>query len=78
MFDTQKCELMNNLVAYNAPQNKTMAQIMVLNNTISCVVVIFIFRFKTYWKQVFNFMEIKKTPIFKKFLQDETLNAEKK
>ena len=55
-----------------------MAHIMSLNNRISCVVGISIFGYKTYWKQVFNLMDIKTTPTFKHFLQAETLNDEKK
>ena len=77
MFDTPKKESMNNVIAYVVPKNKTMAHIMSLNNMISCVVVISIFGFKTYWKQVFNLMEIKTTPTFKNFLQAETLNSKK-
>ena len=61
MFDTHKNESMNNVIAYVAPKNKTMAHSMSLNNRISCVVGISIFGFKTYWKQVFNLMEIQKT-----------------
>ena len=68
---------MNNVIAYVAPKNKTMAHSMSLNNMISCVVGIFIFGFKTYWKQVFGLMEIQTTQTFKQFLQAETLNAEK-
>ena len=77
IFDTQKNQSMNNLIAYIAPKNKTMAHSMILNNRISCVVRISIFGFKTYWKQVFNLMDIKTNPTFKKFLQGETLNSEK-
>ena len=68
---------MNNVIAYVAPKEKTMAHIMRPNNMISCVVGISIFGFKTYWKQVFNFMEIQTTQAFKQFLQSETLNSEK-
>ena len=78
MFDTQKNESMNNVIAYVAPKNKMMAHIMSLNNRISCVVGISIFGFKTYWKQVFNLMQIKTTPSFEQFLQAETLNTRKK
>ena len=60
MFDTHKNESMNNLIAYVAPKNKTMAHSMSLNNRISFVVGIYIFGFKAYFKQVFNLMEIKK------------------
>ena len=60
MFETQKNESMNNVIAYVAPKNKTMAHIMSLNNMISCIVLISIFGFKTYWEQVFNLMDIKK------------------
>ena len=54
-----------------------MAHDMSLNNRISCVVGIFIFEFKTYWKQVLDLMEIKTTQTFKQFLQVKTLNTEK-
>ena len=64
MFDT-KNELMKNVIAYVAPKNKTMAHSMSLNNRISCVVVISNFELKTYWKRVFNLMEIKITPTLK-------------
>ena len=47
MFDTQKNESMNNVIAYVALKNKTMAHIMSLNNLISCVVGVSIFGFKT-------------------------------
>ena len=77
IFDTQKNESMNNVTAYVAPKNKTMAYIMSLNNRISWVVGISIFRFKTYWKQVFDLMEIQTSSTFKQFLQAETLNAKK-
>ena len=43
MFDTKKNESMNNVIAYVAPKNKTMAHSMSLNNRISCVVGISIF-----------------------------------
>ena len=43
MFDTQKNESMNNVIAYVAQKNKTMAHSMSLNNRISCVVGISIF-----------------------------------
>ena len=49
---------MKNVIAYVAPKNKTIAHSMSLNNVISFVVVISIFGFKTYWKQVFDLMEI--------------------
>ena len=77
MFDTHKNESVNNVIAYIAPKNKTMVHSMSLKNRISCVVGRSIFVFKTYWKQVFNFMEIQTTQTFKQFLQDKTLNAEK-
>ena len=66
---------MNNVIAYVAPKNKTMAHSMSLNNRISCVVGISIFGFKTYWKQVFNLMDIKTSSTFEQFLQSETLNT---
>ena len=75
MFDTQK-KSTNNVIAYVAPKNKTMAHIMILNNRISCVVGISIFGFKTYWKRVFYLMEIQTTPNFEQFLQAETINAD--
>ena len=56
MFDTQKNESMDNLIAYVAPKNKTMAHSMSLNNMISFVVGISFFGFNTYWKQVFELM----------------------
>ena len=68
---------MKNVIAYVAPKNKTMAHSMSLNNRISCVVVISIFGFKTYRKEVFNLMEIQTTQTFKQFLQAKTFNAEK-
>ena len=77
MFDTQKNKSMNNVIAYVAPKNKTMAHSMSLNNRISCVVGISIFGFKTYWKQVFDLMEIQTSSMFEQFLQSETLNAKK-
>ena len=68
---------MNNVIAYVAPKNKTMAHSMRLNNRILCVLGISTFIFKTYWKQFFALMEIQTTPMFEQFLQAETLNAEK-
>ena len=41
---------MNNMIAYIAPKNKTMAHIVSLNSRILCVVGISIFGFKTYLK----------------------------
>ena len=55
-----------------------MVHSMSLNNRISCVLVISIFEFKTYWKQVFALMEIQITQTFKQFLQSKSLNSEKK
>ena len=75
MFDTKTNESRKNVIAYVAPKNKTMVHSMSLKNRISCVVVISIFGFKTYWKQVFDLMEIQKTQTFKQFLQAKTLNA---
>ena len=77
MFDTQKNESMNNVIAYVAPKNKTMAHSMSLNNRISCVVGITIFGFNKYWKQVFPLMEKQTTPTFEQFLKAETINAKK-
>ena len=68
---------MKNVIAYVAPKNKTMVHSKSLNYRISCVVRISIFGFKTYWKRVFDLMEITKIPTFKQFLKTETLNAEK-
>ena len=68
---------MNNVIAYVVTKNKTMAHSMSLNNRISCVVGISLFGFKTYWKQLFNLIEIQRTQTFKHFLQAKTLNAEK-
>ena len=68
---------MTSVIAYIAPKIKTMAHSMSLNNRISCVVGISIFRFKTYWKQVLILMEIQTTQTFKYFLKSEIPNAEK-
>ena len=76
MFDTKKNESMNNVIAYVAPKNKTMTNSMSVNNSISYVVGISIFGFETYWKQVFNLMEIQTSQTFKLFSQDEIINAE--
>ena len=73
----KKNESMSNVIAYVAPKNKTMAHSMSLNNRISCVVGISIFGFKTYWKQVFDLMQIQTSSTFKQFLQAETLTAKK-
>ena len=64
MQDTQKNESMNNVIAYIARKNKTMAHFMSLNSRISCVLGISIFGFKTYLEQVFALMEIQTTPTF--------------
>ena len=77
MFDTQKKESMNNVIAYVTPKNKMMAHSTSLNNRISCVVGISIFGFKTYWKQVFDLMQIQTSSTFEQFLQAESLNAKK-
>ena len=66
---------MKNVIAYVAPKNKTMAHSMSLNNRISCVVGVSIFGFKTYWKQVFDLMQIQTSSTLEQFLQSETLNA---
>ena len=55
---------MNNVISYVAPKNKTMAHITSLNSSISCVVGVSIFGFKTYWKQVFGLMEIQTSSTF--------------
>ena len=74
---THKNESTNNAITYVVPKNKTMAHSISLNNSILRIVVISVFGFKTYWKRVFNLMEIKTTPTFKQFLQSETLSADK-
>ena len=68
---------MNNVIAYVSPKNKTMAHITSLNNRILCIVGIYIFGFNTYWKQMFDLMEIQTTQIFEQFLKEETLNTKK-
>ena len=68
MLDTHKNESMNNVIAYVAPKNKTMAHRMILNNRISCVVGISIFGFNTYWEKVFNLTEMQTSSTFKQFL----------
>ena len=65
------------MIAYFVPKNKTMEHSMSLKNVISCVVGVSFFGFKTYWKQVFDLMEIQITQTFKHLLQAETHNAEK-
>ena len=77
MFDTQKNESTNNAIAYVATKTKNMVHRMNLNNRILYVVGISIFRFRKYWQRVFNSMKLNMSPIFKKFLQSETYNAEK-
>ena len=77
MFDTKKSESMNNVISYVTPKNNIMAHSMSLNNMISFLVGISILGFKTYWKRVFNLMEIQTTQTSKQFLQAETLNAKK-
>ena len=52
--------------------------IMRLNNRISYVVGIDIFRFKKYWHTVLNLMDPNTIPTFKQFLQDETFRSVKK
>ena len=68
---------MKNVIAYVAPKNKTVADSMIINDRISCVVWISIFGFKTYCKRVFALMEIQTTSTLEEFLQSETLNIEK-
>ena len=68
---------MNNVIAYVVTKNNNIAHSMSLNNSISCVVGIYIFGFKTYWKQVFNFMDIKITQTSKQLLQARTIHLEK-
>ena len=46
-----------------------MAHSISLNNRISCVVVISIFGFQTYWKQAFDLMQIQTSSTFEQFLQ---------
>ena len=48
MIHTQNNESANNTIKYIAPTNKTMSHITSLNNRISCVVGISIFRFNKY------------------------------
>ena len=55
-----------------------MAHIMSLNSGTSCVMGIYIFRFKKYWQTVFNLLELNMSPTFKQYLQSETVNPEKK
>ena len=69
---------MNNVIAYVAPKNKTMAHIMSLNKRISCVVGMSIFGFKTYWKQVFNFMDKKNTNLNRILASKNTQRREEK
>ena len=59
---------MKNVIAYIAPKNKAMTHSMSLNNRISCVLGIFIFGFKKYWKLVFALMEIKTPSTIEQFL----------
>ena len=77
MFDSQNNESMNNEIKYTA-QKKIMAHIISLNNRISCLVVIYIFRFKKYWQTVFNLMEINMIPTSKQLFQPKTVSTEKK
>ena len=77
MFDTRKKRINEQCDSIRCAKKKTMANIMSRKNRISCLVGIYIFGFKTYWKQVFNLMEIQTTPTFKQFLQAETVNADK-
>ena len=73
MFDTQKI-INKQCDSIHCAKKKTMVHITSLNNRISCVVGISIFGLNTYWKQVFNLMEIQISLTFKQFLQVETLN----
>ena len=77
MFGTQNNESMNNAIAYVPLKNHMMSYSRSLNNRISCVVVISIFRFKKYCKTVFNFMKLNMSTTLKQFLQAKTVNAEK-
>ena len=74
MFDTQKI-ISEQSDSIHCAKKKMMVYSMSLHNRISCVVRISIFGFKTYWKQVFNLMEIQTTKTFKQFFQAEILNA---
>ena len=69
MFDTKKKRINEQCYSIVCAKNKTMAHSMSLNNRISCVVGMSIFGFKTYWKQVFDLMEIQKSSMFEQFLQ---------
>ena len=51
--------------------------IMRLNNRISCVVGIDIFRFKKYWHTVLNLMDLNTSQKFKQSFQDETVRYRK-
>ena len=68
---------MNNVIVDVAPKFKTMVHVIILNSSISCWVVIYMFGFKTYWKQVVDMMNIQTNQTFKQFLKSETLNAVK-
>ena len=76
MFDTKK-RINEKCDSIRCSKKKTMAHSMSLNNRISYVVGISIFRFKTYWKRVFALMEIQTTSTFEKFFQEETINTKK-
>ena len=75
MFNT-KNESINNAIASGAPKNKMTAHKMILHNRISCVVVISIFRFKKYWKIVYNLIDINMSPTFKHFFQAKANHSE--
>ena len=68
MFDTKNNESTNNAIKYIETKNKTMIHIMRLNNRISCVEGISIFKFKKYWHTYFNLMELNMSPTFKQLL----------
>ena len=69
MFLTDKKRINEQYYSIRCAKTNTMAHSISLNNRISCVVGISIFGFKTYWKQVFDLMEIQTTQTFKQFLQ---------
>ena len=77
MFYTQKKRINEQCDSIRCAKNNTMVHSMSLNNSMSYVVGMSIFGFKTYWKQVLKFTEIQTTSTFEQFLQAETLNSKK-
>ena len=78
MFDKQNKLSLNNAISYVAPKNNATKNIKSLNSRVSCVVGISILEFDKYCQTVFDFMELNISPTFKKFLQSERINANKK